>query len=76
MGSRFGPKEGWATIALFLFVLLCVAWSIQAVDWTAGLSVLQAEVLLGGVLGVILAKSRVPNSMARLPHREFSGAFQ
>jgi transglutaminase-like putative cysteine protease len=66
MGSRFGPKEGWATIALFLFVLLCVAWSIQAVDWTAGLSVLQAEVLLGGVLGVILAKSRVPNSMAHL----------
>ncbi|MBN1137030.1 MAG: transglutaminase domain-containing protein [Anaerolineae bacterium] len=66
MGSRFGPKEGWATIALFLFMLLCVAWSIQAVDWTAGLSVLQAVVLLGGLLGIVLAKSRVPNSMAHL----------
>ena len=66
MGSRFGPKEGWATVALFLFALLCVAWSIQAVDWTAGLSVLQAVVLLGGVLGIILAKSRVPNGMAHL----------
>ena len=66
MGSRFGPKEGWATVALFLFMLLCLAWSIQAVDWTAGLSVLQAVVLLGGVLGMVLAKSRVPNSTAHL----------
>ncbi len=66
MGSKFGPKEGWAAVALFLFVLLCVAWSIQAVEWTAGLSVLQAVVLLGGLLGIVLAKSRVPNSMAHL----------
>jgi len=66
MGSRFGPREGWATVALFLFVLLCVAWSIQAVEWTVGLSVLQAVVLLGGLLGIVLAKSRVPSSMAHL----------
>ena len=66
MGSRFGPKEGWATVALFLFMLLCVAWSIQAVEWTAGLSVLQGVVLLAGVLGMVLAKSRTPSSMAHL----------
>jgi transglutaminase-like putative cysteine protease len=66
MGSRFGPKEGWATVALFLFVLLCVAWSIQAVEWTVGLSVLQAVVLLGGLVGIVLAKCRTPTSMAHL----------
>jgi transglutaminase-like putative cysteine protease len=66
MGSRFGPKEGWTTVALFLFMLLCVAWSIQAVEWTAGLSVLQGVVLVGGVLGMVLAKSRTPGSMAHL----------
>ncbi len=66
MGSRFGPKEGWATVALFLFVLLCTAWCIQAVEWTAGLSILTGVVLLGGVVGIVLAKSRVPNSMAHL----------
>lgn len=66
MGSRFGPKEGWATVALFLFVLLCVAWSIQVVDWTDGLAILSPVVLLGGVVGIVLAKSRVSNSMAHL----------
>jgi transglutaminase-like putative cysteine protease len=66
MGSRFGPKEGWATVALFLFVLLIVAWSIQAVEWTAGLSILQTVVLLGGLLGIVLAKSRAPSRMAHL----------
>jgi len=66
MGSRFGPKEGWATVALFLFMLLITAWSIQAVEWTAGLAILQTVVLVGGLLGIVLAKSRVPSSMAHL----------
>ena len=61
MGSRFGPKEGWATVALFLFVLLCVAWSIQVVDMTDGLAILSPVVLLGGVV-INLAKSRVSNN--------------
>lgn len=59
-------REGWATVALFLLMLLCMAWSIQTADWTYGLSILQVVVLVGGLLGIVLAKSRVPNRMAHL----------
>ncbi len=58
-------KEGWGTVALMLIMLLCVAWSIQAAAWTSGLSILQVIVLVGGVLGIVLAKARIP---ARLAH--------
>ncbi len=59
-------KEGWATIILLLIMFLCVAWSIQVAEWTQGLGVLQWVVLIGGVLGTVLAKSHVPNRMAHL----------
>ncbi|MFC2037015.1 DUF3488 and DUF4129 domain-containing transglutaminase family protein [Chloroflexota bacterium] len=59
-------KEGWATVALLLIILFCVAWSIQTADWTYGLSILQGVVLVGGITGIVLAKSRVPNRMAHL----------
>jgi len=57
-------REGWVTVALLLIMLLCVAWSIQAAEWTSGLAILQAVVLLGGLLGILLAKSRIPNTLA------------
>jgi transglutaminase-like putative cysteine protease len=59
-------KEGWVTVALLLLMLLCVSWSLQAAEWTAGLTILQAMVLVGGVFGIIVAKSRIPNSLAHL----------
>lgn len=59
-------QEGWTTVALMLIMLLCVAWSIQSAQWTAGLAILQAVVLVGGVLGIVLAKSRILNRMAHL----------
>jgi hypothetical protein len=59
-------EEGWVTVVSLLLVLLCVAWSIQAADWTDGLSILQGMVLVGGVLGIVLAKSRVPNRMSHV----------
>jgi hypothetical protein len=59
-------KEGWTTVILLLALLLCVAWSIQAAEWTAGLSILQPAALVGGILGIVLAKSRVPNRLAHL----------
>jgi len=59
-------KEGWATVALLLLILFGVAWSIQTAAWTEGLSILQAIVLVGGVTGIVLAKSRVPSITAHL----------
>lgn len=63
MSTRYGVKEGWATIVLFFAMLLTVAWSIQAADWTEGLSILQTTVLAGGLAGIALAKSRTPGRL-------------
>jgi transglutaminase-like putative cysteine protease len=59
-------REGWVTVISLLLMSLCVAWAIQVADWTEGLSILQFMVLGGGVAGLVLAKSRVPNRMAHL----------
>jgi len=59
-------REGWVTVICLLLMILCVAWSIQAADWADGLSILQGTALVGGVLGIVLAKSRVPNRLAHL----------
>jgi transglutaminase-like putative cysteine protease len=59
-------KEGWITVVCLLLILLCVAWSIQAARWTDGLAILQGVVLVGGVFGVMLAKSRLPGRLAHL----------
>ncbi|MBN1659950.1 MAG: DUF4129 domain-containing protein [Anaerolineae bacterium] len=57
-------KEGWVTVVCFLAMILCVAWAIQAAEWTAGLSVLQGVVALGGIVGIVLAKSRTPGRLS------------
>jgi transglutaminase-like putative cysteine protease len=59
-------REGWATVVLLLLIFLCVAWSIQSAEWTEGLAILQGVVVLGGVVGIVLAKSRTPNRLAHL----------
>jgi hypothetical protein len=59
-------REGWVTVICLLLVFLCVAWAIQAAGWAEGLSALQSAVLVGGLLGIVLAKSRTPNRMAHL----------
>ncbi len=57
-------KEGWATVILLLLIFLCVAWSIQGAEWTEGLAIMQGVVVLGGLVGIVLAKSRIPSRMA------------
>lgn len=64
MLSEFSIREGWVTLVLLLLILLCVAWSIQALGLVEGLAILQAVVVVGGILGVVLAKSRVPSRLA------------
>ncbi|MGD9049748.1 MAG: transglutaminase domain-containing protein, partial [Anaerolineae bacterium] len=66
MFAELELREGWVTVICLLLVLLCVAWAIQVAGWTDGLSILQGMVLVGGGMGIVLAKSRVPNRMAHL----------
>jgi transglutaminase-like putative cysteine protease len=64
MFSELELREGWATVGLLLAILLCVAWSIQTAEWAPGLYLLQGVVLVGGIIGMLLAKSRLPGRMA------------
>ena len=57
-------REGWVTVVCLLLMSLAVAWGIQAAEWAEGLSVLQGTVLIGALLGVILAKSRTPGRLS------------
>jgi hypothetical protein len=66
MSSELSIKEGWVTVFLLLLVLLIVAWSIQATGVAEGLYIIQVVVLVGGILGIVLAKSRVPRSMTHV----------
>jgi transglutaminase-like putative cysteine protease len=59
-------KEGWSTVVFLLLMCLSVALSLQAAEWTEGLVILQAAVLVGGLFGIVLAKSRTPNRLAHL----------
>lgn len=66
MFREFELREGWITVACLLLMQLCVAWAIQAADWTDGLAILQGMVVAGGLLGILLAKSRTPNRLSHL----------
>jgi transglutaminase-like putative cysteine protease len=64
--SEYRLKEGWSTVVLHLLMLVCVAWSIGAAQWVEGLGALTWVVLGGGVLGMVLAKSRFPAALGHL----------
>lgn len=53
-------KEGWSTVVLFLLMILCVSWSIQAAEWTEGLVILQEIAVIGSLTAIVLSKSRTP----------------
>ena len=59
-------KEGWVTVVCLLLIFLCVAWAIQAAHWAEDLAVVQGTALVGGLLGILLAKSRFPNRTSHL----------
>jgi len=51
-------EEGWTSFLLVLLMLLAVVWSVLASDWTKGLTILPWIVIVGVVLGLLLAKVR------------------
>ena len=64
MLSDYRLREGWSTVGLLQLMLLSIAWSINIAEWVDGLGVLVWVVLLGGSLGILVAKSRLPSLMA------------
>lgn len=66
MMSRLKPAEGWTSVILLTLMLLTVAWSIEAAQWAEGLAILQAIVLIGILVGLVLSESPVPGVLAHL----------
>jgi len=63
--TRLKLEEGWVTLALLMFMLLSVVWSVLAADWTDGLYILPSVALAALLLGLLLAKwRRVPGIVA------------
>ncbi len=62
--SRLKPAEGWSSFVLLVLMLLTVAWSIEAANWTEGLSLLQGVVIGALIVGLVLAQYRVPGAVA------------
>jgi transglutaminase-like putative cysteine protease len=57
-------REGWVTVICLVLMSLCVSWAYQTAQWVEGMAILQAVVLLGTFVGIVLAKSRVPGKLA------------
>jgi transglutaminase-like putative cysteine protease len=66
MSERFQPREGWLSVGLLLLLQLSVAWSLQSANWAPGLELLNSVVLVAMPIGFLLAKSRLPGSIAHL----------
>jgi len=59
-------REGWVSVVCLLLMSLCVSWAYQTAQWVEGMAILQAVVLLGTSMGIVLGKSRVPGRLAHL----------
>src|SRR5437016_2983886 len=53
-------REGWSSLLLVLGILLSVAWSFEAAQWTDGMPLLQWAVIFGVIWGLAGAKSKFP----------------
>ena len=68
MRLRIGrPAEGWLSLLLLAFVLLCPAASVVTADWVDHLSLLYWTVLGGLALGAVLARLRFSGPLLHLP---------
>ncbi len=53
-------REGWSSLLLIFGMLLAVAWSFEAAQWSDGMALLQWAVILGLIWGLAGAKSKFP----------------
>lgn len=59
-------REGWSSLVFLLFMLLAVAWSLDAAQWADGMSLVPWVALLGLLLGVLSARSTLPGWFSHL----------
>ncbi len=64
MQIGFRIREGWSTFGLLTLMLLDIVWAINSAQWAEGLGILPWVVLVGLVIGFVLAKSRLPGFVA------------
>lgn len=64
MRERLHLREGWSSLVLLLLVLLTVTLAFEAGGLAEGLHILPAVALLGALVGLILAKVRLPGFVA------------
>ena len=59
-------REGWLSLLLLLALGLCLAWALQANELAPGIWVLQWIVIVGTLVGVALARVRLPGVLVHL----------
>ena len=62
----------WLPVALLLLMLLSLAWSLSAAEWTEGMTVGQWAVIGGVLTGALLATTSWPRWFVRL-HATLTG---
>ncbi len=64
MKQRWHFREGWLALVLLTGLYMAVVWSLQAAAWTDDLDLLTWVVMGAVPVGLVLAKSRLPGSVA------------
>src|SRR5262245_29149147 len=55
--GRYGPREGWLSVALLAMVLWCVVHSVYKADWAEELALLVPLTWMMMGVGILAAKS-------------------
>jgi transglutaminase-like putative cysteine protease len=53
------PREGWTSMALLLFMLVVMAWSVQRAEWFDRLDYLVPVAIMAGLTGALLGLTRL-----------------
>ncbi len=64
--NKLELREGWVSFLLLLALGLCLAWTLQAAALSEGIWVLQWVVLMGTVVGLALARAKIPGVVAHV----------
>jgi transglutaminase-like putative cysteine protease len=67
------PREGWTSMALLLFMLVVMAWSVQRAEWFDRLDYLVPVAILAGLTGALLGLTRLSVAIT-LPMSAIVGA--
>jgi transglutaminase-like putative cysteine protease len=66
MSERWRVREGWGILLLSLALTMIVSFAIAGAGWTEGLSVVPLASLGAFIIGIMVAKSRLPGWMGHL----------